>query len=230
VVGYVALGGTTVTTAVVLHVHLYYFDHKVSIAVTMFSTGSRGQVGTGTLLVFISVVLVAGATAGVVTNTAGFLQYQSDETSESSTAEVSDRLEVAYSVGVVDGDGSSAELEGLELIVKPASDATAIELDNTTVEYRSPAGVTTLVSNGSQDATGPTFSVDPLQGDAANGVLSDPSDRAKLAIELDGETAALQSLRRGEEVQLTLTTDSGADTQVQHTVPPVAPDDGAVKL
>lgn len=195
----------------------------------MFSTGSRGQVGTGTLLVFISVVLVAGATAGVVTNTAGFLQYQSDETSESSTAEVSDRLEVAYSVGVV-SDGSSAELEGLELIVKPASDATAIELDNTTVEYRSPAGVTTLVSNGSQDATGPTFSVEPIQGDAADGVLSDPSDRAKLAIPLDGETAALQSLRRGEEVQLTLTTDSGADTQVQHTVPPVAPDDGAVKL
>jgi len=194
----------------------------------MFSTGSRGQVGTGTLLVFISVVLVAGATAGVVTNTAGFLQYQSDQTSESSTAEVSDRLEVAYSVGVV--DGASAELDGLELIVKPAADATAIELDNTTVEYRSPEGVTTLVSNGSQDATGPTFTVEPLQGDAADGVLSDPSDRAKLAIELDGETAALESLRRGEAVELTLTTDSGADTQVQHTVPAVAPDDGAVKL
>jgi len=194
----------------------------------MFSTGSRGQVGTGTLLVFISVVLVAGAPAGVVTNTAGFLQYQSDQTSESSTAEVSDRLEVAYSVGVV--DGASAELDGLELIVKPAADATAIELDNTTVEYRSPEGVTTLVSNGSQDATGPTFTVEPLQGDAADGVLSDPSDRAKLAIELDGETAALESLRRGEAVELTLTTDSGADTQVQHTVPAVAPDDGAVKL
>ncbi|MFQ3476326.1 flagellin [Halonotius sp. F2-221B] len=194
----------------------------------MFSTGSRGQVGTGTLLVFISVVLVAGATAGVVTNTAGFLQYQSDQTSESSTAEVSDRLEVAYSVGVV--DGTTAELDGLELIVKPAADATAIELDNTTVEYRSPEGVTTLVSNGSQDATGPTFTVEPLQGDAADGVLSDPSDRAKLAIELDGETAALESLRRGEAVELTLTTDSGADTQVQHTVPAVAPDDGAVKL
>jgi archaellin len=195
----------------------------------MFSTGSRGQVGTGTLLVFISVVLVAGATAGVVTNTAGFLQYQSDQTSESSTAEVSDRLEVAYSVGVV-SDGATAELEGLELIVRPAADATAIELDNTTVQYRSPDGVTTLVSNGSQDATGPTFSVEPLQGDAADGVLSDPSDRAKLAIPLDGETAALESLRRGEAVELTLTTGSGADTQVQHTVPAVAPDDGAVKL
>ena len=78
--------------------------------------------------------------------------------------------------------------------------------------------------------TEPTFSVEPLQGDAADGVLGDPSDRAKLTIPLDGETAALESLRRGEKVQLTLTTDSGANTQVQHTVPAVAPDDGAVKL
>lgn len=196
----------------------------------MFSTGSRGQIGTGTLLVFISVVLVAGATAGVVTNTAGFLQFQSDETSESSTAEVSDRLEVAYSVGVVGSDGAAAEVEELELIVKPAPDATAIELDNTTLQYQSPGGVTTLVSNGSHDATGPTFSVEPLQGDAADGVLSDPSDRAKLGIPLNGKTAALESLQRGEAVELTLTTGSGANTQVQHTVPAVAPDDEAVKL
>lgn len=196
----------------------------------MFNTGSRGQIGTGTLLVFISVVLVAGATAGVVTNTAGFLQYQSDETSEHSTAEVSDRLEVAYAVGVVGGDGSAAEIEGLELIVKPAPDATAIELENTTVQYRSSAGRTTLASDSVGGATEPTFSVEPLQGDAADGVLGDPSDRAKLTIPLDGETAALESLRRGEKVQLTLTTDSGANTQVQHTVPAVAPDDGAVKL
>jgi archaellin len=196
----------------------------------MFNTGSRGQIGTGTLLVFISVVLVAGATAGVVTNTAGFLQYQSDETSEHSTAEVSDRLEVAYAVGVVGSDGSAAEIEGLELIVKPAPDATAIELENTTVQYRSSAGRTTLASDSVGGATEPTFSVEPLQGDAADGVLGDPSDRAKLTIPLDGETAALESLRRGEKVQLTLTTDSGANTQVQHTVPAVAPDDGAVKL
>lgn len=196
----------------------------------MFSTGSRGQVGTGTLLVFISVVLVAGATAGVVTNTAGFLQFQSEETSESSTAEVSDRLEVAYSVGVVGGDGTSAELEALELIIKPAADATAIELENTTVQYQSPDGTTTLVSDGAGDGTEPTFSVEPLQGDAADGVLSDPSDRAKLTIPLDGQTAALESLRRGEELELTLTTASGANTQVQHTVPAVAPGDEAVTL
>lgn len=195
----------------------------------MFSTGSRGQVGTGTLIVFISVVLVAGAAAGVVTNTAGFLQFQSEETSESSTAEVSDRLEVAYSIGVVDSDSAETELQQLELIVGPAPDATAIDLDNTTVQFQSPDRATTLVSDGAT-GTGPTFRVEPLQGDADDNVLSDPGDRSKLVIPLDGDTTALEPLRRGEEVAVTLTTPSGATTHVQHTVPPADPNDRAVRL
>jgi len=195
----------------------------------MFSTGSRGQVGTGTLIVFISVVLVAGAAAGVVTNTAGFLQFHSEEASESSTAEVSDRLEVAYSIGVVDSDSAGTELQQLELIVGPAPDATAIDLDNTTAQYQSPDRATTLVSDGADDS-GPTFSVEPLQGDANDNVLSDPADRSKLIIPLDDEKTALEPLRRGEAVTVTLTTPSGATTQVQHTVPPADPNDRAVRL
>ena len=195
----------------------------------MFSTGSRGQVGTGTLIVFISVVLVAGAAAGVITNTAGFLQFDSTETSESSTAEVSDRLAVAYSIGVVDSDSAETELQQLELIVGPAPDATAIDLDNTTVQYQSPDRAITLVSDGA-NGSGPTFSVEPLQGDTDDNVLSDPTDRSKLVIPLDDETTALEPLQRGEGVTVTLTTASGATTQVQHTVPPADPNDGAVKL
>lgn len=220
--------GPTATGAVVAHGHLYYCNHNVKIAVTMFSTSSRGQVGTGTLIVFISVVLVAGAAAGIVTNTAGFLQFQSAETSESTTAEVSDRLEVAYSIGVVDSDSSETEIQQLELIVGPAPDATAIDLDNTTVQYQSPDRATTIVSDGA-NGNGPTFSVEPLQGDGDN-VLSDQDDRSKLVIPLDGDTTALEPLRRGEEVTLTLTTGNGATTHVQHTVPPADPSDRAVRL
>jgi len=195
----------------------------------MFSTRSRGQVGTGTLIVFISVVLVAGAAAGVVTNTAGFLQFESTETSESSTAEVSDRLAVAYSIGVVDNDSTETRLTQLELIVGPTPDATPIDLDTTTVQYQSPGHTTTLVSDG-VNGSGPTFSVKPLQGDTDDNVLSDPTDRSKLVIPLGDETTALEPLQRGDGVTVTLTTASGATTQVQHTVPPADPNDGAVKL
>ena len=114
-------------------------------AVTMLSTDPRGQVRTGALIVFISVVPVAGAAARVVTNTAGFPQFHSTKTSANSTAEVSNRLAVAHLVGVVDSDSAKTELQQIELIVKPAPDATAIDLNNTPVRYRSLEQATTLI-------------------------------------------------------------------------------------
>ncbi|MFB6078473.1 MAG: archaellin/type IV pilin N-terminal domain-containing protein [Halarchaeum sp.] len=62
---------------------------------------SRGQVGIGTLIVFIAMVLVAAIAAGVLINTAGFLQTKSEQTGQQSADQVTNNVDIISKVGVV---------------------------------------------------------------------------------------------------------------------------------
>ncbi|SDF45694.1 archaellin/type IV pilin N-terminal domain-containing protein [Halorientalis regularis] len=62
---------------------------------------NRGQVGIGTLIVFIAMILVAGMAGGVLLSTTEFLQSQSEETGEAASAQVSDRVTFISKYGTV---------------------------------------------------------------------------------------------------------------------------------
>ena len=106
-------------------------------------TEERGQVGIGTLIVFIAMVLVAAIAAGVLINTAGFLQTQAEATGEDSTALVSERINVNSEVGIVASGADT--LNELRIAVTGAPGADQIDLAETTLQVVGPDGQENLV-------------------------------------------------------------------------------------
>ncbi|SDJ18281.1 flagellin FlaB [Halovenus aranensis] len=114
------------------------------------TTRSRAQVGIGTLIVFIAMVLVAAIAAGVLINTAGFLQTQAEDTGTESTAQVADNLNVITQVGQVGFDGvftdetaanapensgDADKIEELRIGVQPAAGSNDVNLAQLTMQY-----------------------------------------------------------------------------------------------
>ncbi|MFC6754233.1 archaellin/type IV pilin N-terminal domain-containing protein [Halorubrum tibetense] len=124
----------------------------------------RGQVGIGTLIVFIAMVLVAAIAAGVLINTAGFLQSQAEATGEESTDLVSERIDVTSSVGIVAGDEET--LNEIRISVSGAPGADQIDLSETTIQAVGPGGQENLVFTSSTADDDVEIPDDPDQFDA----------------------------------------------------------------
>jgi flagellin-like protein len=148
----------------------------------------RGQVGIGTLIVFIAMVLVAAIAAGVLINTAGFLQTQSEQTGQQSSAQVTDRLEPVSKTGNVSyynnsdnvtltqteadptASNTSLAVNEISMVVQKSPGASDINMSATTFELVGPNGTdrfpfTNETAVNRTGATGPNDRTRALQDD-----------------------------------------------------------------
>jgi len=177
-------------------------------------TDNRGQVGIGTLIVFIAMVLVAAIAAGVLVDTAGFLQSKAQQTGEESTDKVTNRVEVISAYGIVqqldpryedgtptaeddfyvpgddDGTNDYHRIDELNFVMMRSAGADNIKLEKVVMMWQGPDGADqiTLGSPG----TNYTVNINDVTG-ATDNVLNDDADRAKITVDLDPRVSNLDT-------------------------------------
>ena len=192
----------------------------------MFSTERRGQVGIGTLIVFIAMVLVAAIAAGVLINTAGLLQAQAQQTGEETTAEVSNVIQVGEVVGQAPAD--QANITELNLTVRLASGSDPINISKASYTV-STNGNATVVSGDPQAGSDVVTKLVGKQGtvegevrDEGNNnddmILSEQQDLIIVSMNLS-QNNGLEPLEDNGELQIVAQAPAGGNTYKSVTAP-----------
>ena len=170
----------------------------------------RGQVGIGTLIVFIAMVLVAAIAAGVLVNTAGLLQSTAEDTGEQSIEKVTNRVEIVNAYGVYDG----TDIDDVHLTVRLAAGSDPVDLNDATIRVLTDDSVSTITYSGDGTSTaGTDFGVSALKDDDTSmPVFNDKGDRFDVLITTNG-------LVEGETVELEITTKTGGTAIYIFTTP-----------
>jgi flagellin FlaB len=180
--------------------------------------GERGQVGIGTLIVFIAMVLVAAIAAGVLVNTAGFLQSTAEESGEESVQQVTNRVQVVSQYGTVSNAAGNMVVGDVKLTVRKAAGSDDIDLDDATINYISDKSVVTLERGGT--AGNALYTSSAIRDeDNTHPVITDKGDRFEITISPSDIEGSPSGLEPSETLKLEISTKTGETTVVEITMP-----------
>ena len=207
----------------------------------------RAQVGIGTLIVFIAMVLVAAIAAGVLINTAGFLQSKSEATGQQAGEQVTGRLQVLQTSGIKTAQDGDSAIGGVVMIATKAPGADDISLNGITMQWVDDSGTYDLVHENVVDEstvdgyfahTPIKDSDDSLATSKNSPVINNGDDRARIVIDVGGVEAQNSNtiasaypggqadatirdtgLDEGSTASIRITTQSGTASTVQLVVP-----------
>jgi flagellin FlaB len=186
------------------------------------ANGERGQVGIGTLIIFIAMVLVAAVAAGVLINTAGMLEAKASDTSQDARSQVSNHIVVVSAVGEVSGSGGSVTT--LNLTLMKAAGAGDMDLAKASFEYLSDTAAISLKQSHEAVNLTNTDGTDST-------VLNSRDDRIVLTIDVtDDQLEGTDGLEAGQKAMITIVTASGAQSLYGVNVPQTISDEEYVRV
>lgn len=130
----------------------------------LFRRNDRGEVGVGTLIVFIAMVLVAAVAASVLIGTSGTLQQRAQATGKEATTEVSSNLKVLDIYGT--RNTTSSNLWNIKLQLMLPAGGQRLAMDTLVIRYAD--GQTTRWYNFSGTNT---YTLSWIRGVGTNNVI-----------------------------------------------------------
>ncbi|VVB94854.1 Flagellin B2 [uncultured archaeon] len=158
---------------------------------------NKADVGIGTLIVFIAMVLVAAVAAAVLIQTSGVLQQKAQQTGKEATAEVASNLKISSVVGKTDSTNGKVQL--INVTMELAAGGSSIDFSKVVVKYINETTTTTLnLQTGSGGATASLFNYteERVGSGSANNVLQS-GDLALVTLNLTAMSQELYPRKKG---------------------------------
>jgi len=182
----------------------------------------RGEMGVGTLLIFIAMILVAAVAAGVLVQTAYKLQQQAESTGDEAMADVATGFKILAAWGTTD---ANAVIDNLYLKIALTAGSPGVNLANTTIEVIKSIGgdtgseVTLVYAAAASDTE---FTAEELRDmpPATSAVMMTSGDIFQVVIDLTSGTGIDMELDVQERLSIVLMPKHGVPTLVEINAPP----------
>lgn len=167
----------------------------------------RAEVGVGTLIVFIAMVLVAAVAAAVIITTSGTLQQRAQQTGTEATHDVSSNFKVVTIYGT--RTSATADIDTVHFLLELSAGAADVSLEEVVVRYSDGVNVYHYTYD-----VAPTFTLEWIRGDGLNNVM-ETGDLVDIALTLD----AAAYLNERDSFEVTMVPEIGNPVYIQLATP-----------